>query len=95
VRDVALRCRMMLRQVLLYVHDSRSGKWPQNDSGPVVDASHEKWMNIDQTLRKVFADFPANGRCRNYSPNVVDTETASGIRSAVARSANALWPIHC
>lgn len=41
-------------------HRRRTGQWPQNDSGPVVDALHEKWTNIDQALRKGFRGLPGN-----------------------------------
>lgn len=33
-------------------HHRRTGKWPKESSGPVVDATHETWTAIDLALRK-------------------------------------------
>jgi len=33
-------------------HLERTGKWPENSSGKVVEAPDERWVNIDQALRK-------------------------------------------
>lgn len=41
-------------------HYRRTGQWPQNNSGPIVDAPSEKWANIDQALRKGLCGLPGN-----------------------------------
>ena len=56
-----------MRRPLLYIgqilkwadaHRRRTGDWPRNDSGPVIGADGEKWVNIDQDLRKGLRGLP-------------------------------------
>lgn len=58
-----------MRRSILYVsqilrwsdaHRRRTGNWPQKDSGRVPDAPDEKWLNIDQALRKGLRGLPAD-----------------------------------
>jgi hypothetical protein len=39
-------------------HRRRTGDWPSNDSGRVVEAPDEKWANVDQALRKGLRGLP-------------------------------------
>ena len=33
-------------------HRKRTGKWPTEDAGPVLDAPGELWRNLDAALRQ-------------------------------------------
>jgi hypothetical protein len=45
--------RLTLRQILTWAdaHYHRTGQWPKETSGPIVEAPGEKWFAIDRALR--------------------------------------------
>src|SRR5262249_32726992 len=53
VRNPCRLSRLTLAQILTWAdaHHQRSGKWPNTESGPIVDAPGETWKAIDQALR--------------------------------------------
>jgi len=48
------------RQILDWAdaHHQRTGRWPHKDSGIIVGALAEKWMNVDMALRKGLRGLP-------------------------------------
>lgn len=54
VRNIANLPDLTIQQILSWadLHYQRHGKWPNEDSGPVKDASGEGWQCIDQALRE-------------------------------------------
>jgi len=40
------------------LHRDRTGAWPNENSGPVLDAPGEVWVNIDASLRDGFRGLP-------------------------------------
>jgi hypothetical protein len=60
VPNRADRPLLTVEQIFQWVslHYRRTGQWPKRDSGPVVDAPGEKWVNIDQVLRKGLRGLP-------------------------------------
>jgi hypothetical protein len=48
------RSTLYVGQILKWAdaHRERMGQWPEGKLGPVHEAPDEKWVNIDQALRK-------------------------------------------
>ncbi|HUY33859.1 MAG TPA: hypothetical protein VMV69_14005 [Pirellulales bacterium] len=48
------RSKLSIRQVMAWIdaHHERTGVWPYDKSGPIVDAPGETWLQIDRALRK-------------------------------------------
>ena len=54
VRNIADLPALTEKKILAWAdaHHERTGKWPSQGSGPVKDASSEKWMNISVALKE-------------------------------------------
>jgi hypothetical protein len=52
--------RLTTEQVLVWAegHRKRTGEWPRHSSGTIQDTLNEKWVNIDQALRKGLRGLP-------------------------------------
>jgi hypothetical protein len=51
---------LTVEQVLAWAdaHRERTGRWPNQNSGPVADAPEETWCAIDHALRRGLRGFP-------------------------------------
>jgi hypothetical protein len=51
---------LSVEQILGWIdaHHERTGEWPTARSGPIADAPHETWANVDQALTKGLRGLP-------------------------------------
>jgi hypothetical protein len=54
VRNRAMLPKLTRRQILRWAdaHHKRTGEWPTQDSGPIVDAPAESWAAVDSALNR-------------------------------------------